>query len=79
MNNLTITCIAVDDEPLALEKMKNFIAKVDYLKLEQVFENPLDAVSYLKENERLFNIPVEYLLNVKGETRPYNKIYRKDS
>jgi DNA-binding LytR/AlgR family response regulator len=51
MNNLIIKCIAVDDEPLALEKMKNFIAKVDYLQLEQVFENPLNAVSYLKENE----------------------------
>jgi len=50
MNKLIISCIAVDDEPLALEKMKNFIEKVDYLKLAQVFENPLDAVSFLKEN-----------------------------
>jgi glutamate synthase domain-containing protein 1/glutamate synthase domain-containing protein 3 len=32
---------------------------------------------YLKENEKLFNIPVERLLRVDGESLPYNKIYRK--
>ena len=32
---------------------------------------------YLKENEKLFNIPVERLLHVDGESLSYNKIYRK--
>jgi len=32
---------------------------------------------YLKENEKLFNIPVERLLRVDGKALPYNKIYRK--
>ena len=34
-------------------------------------------LSYLEENERLFDIPVERLLSVSGESLPYNKIYRK--
>ena len=32
---------------------------------------------YLRENEKLFNIPVERLLCVDGKSLPYNKIYRK--
>jgi len=32
---------------------------------------------YLKENERLFNIPVERLLSSNGEIRSFNQIYRK--
>ena len=32
---------------------------------------------YLKENEKLFDIPVERLLRVEGKALPYNKIYRK--
>ncbi len=32
---------------------------------------------YLKENERLFDIPVERLLRVEGKALPYNNIYRK--
>lgn len=32
---------------------------------------------YLKENERLFDIPVVRLLSADGKVLPYNKIYRK--
>jgi len=32
---------------------------------------------YLKENERLFNIPVERLLSPDGEIRSFNRVYRK--
>lgn len=32
---------------------------------------------YLKENKRLFDIPVERLLRVDGKALPYNNIYRK--
>ena len=32
---------------------------------------------YLKENEKLFNIPVERLLRIDGESLSYHKIYRK--
>ena len=47
---MKINCIAIDDEPLALEKITEFIKRVDYLELLGVFFNPLDAISFLKEN-----------------------------
>ena len=47
---MIINCIAVDDEPLALEKMKGYISKVEYLNLLETFDNGIDAVNYLKTN-----------------------------
>lgn len=47
---MKINCIAVDDEPLALEKMKSYISKVEYLNLFETFDNGIDAVNYLKAN-----------------------------
>ena len=48
---MKINCIAVDDEPLALEKMKSYIAKVQYLNLLESFDNGIDAVNYLKDHD----------------------------
>lgn len=48
---MKINCIAIDDEPLALEKLTEFIRRVDYLELSGVFFNPLDAISFLKEEK----------------------------
>ncbi len=48
---MKINCIAVDDEPLALEKMKSYIAKVQYLNLLETFDNGIDALSYLKDHD----------------------------
>jgi two-component system LytT family response regulator len=45
-----IKCIAVDDEPLALEQMKAFISKIDFLELKELFSNAFDALSYIKQN-----------------------------
>src|SRR5580704_1375831 len=38
-----ITCIAVDDEPLALEVLKKYIAKIYFLELKGVFTDPFEA------------------------------------
>lgn len=46
---MKIKCIAVDDEPLALEKIKSYIEKIPYLDLLQTFSNGLDAITFLKE------------------------------
>lgn len=46
-----IRCIAIDDEPLALQQMEGFISKVDYLNLLNTFDNAFDALSYLKANQ----------------------------
>jgi len=45
-----IRCIAVDDEPLALEKMKSFIQKVPFLELAGSFENGLQAIEFINAN-----------------------------
>ncbi len=47
---MKITCIAVDDEPLALQKMHDYIMRVGYLELLAEFDNALDALEFLKSN-----------------------------
>ena len=47
---MKINCIAVDDEPLALEKMSVFISKVPFLDLKATFTNGIDCLEYLKNN-----------------------------
>jgi len=41
------SCIAVDDEPLALEKVVAFIGKIPLLDLKATFSNAADALIYL--------------------------------
>jgi DNA-binding LytR/AlgR family response regulator len=45
-----ITCIAVDDEPLALEIMKKYIAKIYFLDLKGTFTDPFEAKKVLEEH-----------------------------
>lgn len=47
---MIINCIAIEDEPLALKKIKEFIVQVDYLNLLEGFNNAIDAIGYLKKN-----------------------------
>lgn len=47
---MKIKCIAIDDEPLALDKMRDYILRVGYLELLETFDNGLDAIDYMKEN-----------------------------
>lgn len=42
-----ITCIAVDDEPMALEVIERYCAKSDLVDLKAVFREPVKAVEYL--------------------------------
>jgi len=48
---MLIDCIAIDDEPLALDQMKEYIDKVPYLNLTGLFSTGLKAIDYLKENK----------------------------
>ena len=43
-----MTCIAIDDEPLALQLISQYCNKIPFLKLEKVFTNPDVAIEYLK-------------------------------
>jgi two-component system, LytTR family, response regulator len=47
---MKITCIIVEDEPLALEKTKGYVQKVPFLQLLATFDNALDALGYLKSH-----------------------------
>lgn len=48
---MKINCIAIDDEPLALEKIKDYVSKVPYLNLVATFDNGIDSLEYLKEHD----------------------------
>jgi two-component system, LytTR family, response regulator len=45
------TCIIIEDEPLALEKTKDFIIKVPFLHLSATFDNALTGLAYLNNNK----------------------------
>lgn len=45
-----ITCIAVDDEPLALGLIITYIKKTPFLELVAEFDNPIDASEFLQDN-----------------------------
>lgn len=45
-----IQCIAIDDEPLALEIVQAYCSKFDFLHLQKIFTSTNDALKYLKEN-----------------------------
>lgn len=45
-----ISCIAIDDEPRALNVIKNHVSKVDFLDLKESFVDPFKAISYLNEH-----------------------------
>ena len=47
---MNLSCIIIEDEPLAIEKLEGFIKKVPFLNLAGTFENALDGLHFLKTN-----------------------------
>ncbi|MFG4002555.1 LytR/AlgR family response regulator transcription factor [Flavobacterium aquidurense] len=43
-------CVIIDDEPLAVELLEDFVRKVDSLELINTFNNAIDAVSFINQN-----------------------------
>ena len=43
-------CIIIEDEPLALERTKDFVGKVAFLDLLATFDNAIEGLVYLKSN-----------------------------
>lgn len=43
-------CVIIDDEPLAVELLEDFVKKVDSLELINTFNNAIDAVSFINQN-----------------------------
>ncbi|MFD2941532.1 LytR/AlgR family response regulator transcription factor [Flavobacterium notoginsengisoli] len=43
-------CVIIDDEPLAVELLQDFVKKVESLELISSFNNAIDAVSFINQN-----------------------------
>ena len=46
-----IKCLIVDDEELARGLIKTYVDKLDFLELVADLENPLEAISIIKEHD----------------------------
>lgn len=46
-----LRCIAIDDEDLALELLEDYIRKIGYLELVASFDNAIDAVNILQQQQ----------------------------
>jgi DNA-binding LytR/AlgR family response regulator len=48
---MKINCIAIDDEPLALDIIRDYCAKVPFLNLIRTFDNAMDSIEYIRSNK----------------------------
>ena len=64
---MKINCIAVDDEPLALDIIRDYCAKIPFINLLQTFDNAFDTLDYLRNNQVdliLLDIQLEELTGI---------------
>jgi len=47
---MSVKCIIVDDEPLAIEIIESYVAKVEQLELAGTFRNAIAAFTFLQQN-----------------------------
>ena len=47
---MKLKCIAIDDEPLALEIITDYISRIPFLELVRTFDNAIESIDYLKNN-----------------------------
>ncbi|WP_458626602.1 LytR/AlgR family response regulator transcription factor [Winogradskyella sp. PC D3.3] len=50
MSNFKITCSIVDDEPMALNLVENYVEKTPFLELKNKFSSAIEAMEILKNN-----------------------------
>lgn len=48
---MILNCVAIDDEPLALELVSKFIEQTSFLKLIGKFSNAIEALGFINQNE----------------------------
>lgn len=48
---MNIKCILIDDEPLAIKVIENHLSSFQNFEVVATFNNPIDAISILKEQE----------------------------
>ena len=47
---MKISCLIIEDEPKALQLLKEYVAEVSYLELRHAYSNALEALHYLQEH-----------------------------
>ncbi|MCU0339343.1 MAG: LytTR family DNA-binding domain-containing protein [Spirosomaceae bacterium] len=47
---IKIRCVIIEDEPLAMERVKGYVQKLPFLQLEQAFDNALEAIDFLQHH-----------------------------
>ncbi|MBA6153226.1 LytR/AlgR family response regulator transcription factor [Gelidibacter maritimus] len=48
---MEIKCLIIDDEPLAVNVIKNYLQKIEDIELTDTFNNAIDALNYLKHHK----------------------------
>lgn len=48
---MKINCLAIDDEPLALDIIKEYCSQVSFIELKGAFTNPVDSINILKSGK----------------------------
>jgi two-component system, LytTR family, response regulator len=48
---MKINCIAIDDEPLALDIIRDYCSKVTFLNLIKTFDNAIESIEYILSNK----------------------------
>lgn len=48
---MELSCIAIDDEPLALEIIKSHVEKIENLELKASFTKPMQGLAYIQERD----------------------------
>ncbi|WP_405604749.1 LytR/AlgR family response regulator transcription factor [Polaribacter sp. Asnod1-A03] len=50
MSNIKITCVVVDDEPMALNLVESYVEKTPFLELKQKCSSAIEAMEFVKNN-----------------------------
>ena len=77
---MTINCLIIDDEPLAINVIKNYLQQIDNVNVINTFNSAIDALSYLKDHQvdliyLDINMPLldglEFIKNLEKKTIDY--------
>ena len=47
---MSIKCLIIDDEPLAINVIKNYLNDINDIVVVDTFSNAIDAINFLKNN-----------------------------
>ena len=48
---MNINCIAIDDEPLALDIIKDYCSRIPFLNLLRTFDNAVESIKFIHDNK----------------------------